>query len=56
MSLDSMHKMLQNFNKKFARFKRECGKIADVLENARDLFNESYYLYKIIWRRKRCFR
>ena len=26
MSLDSMHKMLQNFNKKFARFKRECGK------------------------------
>ena len=51
MSLDSMHKKLQNFCKKFIEFKNVTPQTknnedlkAKVLDNVGDLFNELYYI------------
>ena len=53
MLLDSMNKKLSEFHKKFTRFKNvnpqaEANKYlkAKVLDNAGDIFNEMYYIYK----------
>ena len=53
MSLDSMHKRLNDFNKKFTKLKSvnlqtEANVVlkAKVLDNAGDVFNELYYIYK----------
>ena len=53
MSLDSMHKKLGEFHKIFTKFKSvnsqtEANKDlkAKALDNAGDLFNEMYYIYK----------
>ena len=53
MSLDSMHKKLNAFHKKFIKFKKvspqtEPNKYlkAKILDNAGDLFIELYYIYK----------
>ena len=53
MSLDSMHKRQQNVHKKFPELKKVSPQTkknedlkAKVLDNAGDLFNEFYYIYK----------
>ena len=53
LSLDSMHKNLKNFHKKFTNLKnvtprKEVNKNLKekVLEDVGDLFNELYYIYK----------
>ena len=53
LSLDSMHKKLKDFHKKFIKFKNvipqtEANKNLKekVLDNVGDLFNELYYIYK----------
>ena len=53
LSLDSMHKRLQDFHKKFAglkKFSPQIKKYKDIrtklLENAGDLFNDLCYIYK----------
>ena len=53
LSLDSMHKKLKNFHKKFTSLKNvapqtEANKNLEkkVLDNAGDLYNELYYIYK----------
>ena len=53
MSLDSMHKRLNDFYKKFTKLKSvnlqtEANVVlkAKVLDNAGDVFNELYYIYK----------
>ena len=53
LSLDSMHKKLSDFHKKFTRFKVVAPRTKDkkilknkVLSNARNLYNDLYYIYK----------
>ena len=53
MSLDSIHKMLKNLNKKIAWLKNVAPRTKDnedkkkeVLNNIEDLYNELYYIYK----------
>ena len=53
LSLDSMHKKLKDFHKKFTKLKNvipqtEANKNLKekVLDNVGDLFNELYYIYK----------
>ena len=51
LSLNSMHKKLKNFHKKFNDLKNvtpqtKANKDKKVLENAGDLYNELYYIYK----------
>ena len=53
MSLDSMHKRLNDFYKKFTKLKSvnlqtEANVVLNtkVLDNAGDVFNELYYIYK----------
>ena len=53
LSLDSMHKKLNDFYKKFTMFKKLNPQTKEkenlkkkVKENAGDLFNELYYIYK----------
>ena len=53
LSLDSMHKTLKNFNKNFTNLKNviprtKANKILKekVLDNAGNLFNDLYYIYK----------
>ena len=54
MSLDSMHKKLSEFHKKLTRLKDLNSQTkanedlkAKVLDNAGDIFNEMYYIYKV---------
>ena len=51
--LDSMHKKLNDFPKKFAKFKNVHPRTKEnedlkvkVLDNIGDLFNDLYYIYK----------
>ena len=60
MSLDSLHKKLSEFHKKFTRFKSvnpqtEANKDlrAKVLDNAGDIFNEMHYITKKNMKQKR---
>ena len=53
MSLDSMHKKLSEFHKKITRFKNVNSQTdankdlkVQVLDNAGDIFNKIYYIYK----------
>ena len=53
LSLDSMYKKLSDFHKKFTRFKVVAPRTKDkkilknkVLSNARNLYNDLYYIYK----------
>ena len=53
LSLDSMYKQLNDFHKKFARFKNVTSRTKDkiilknkVLSNAGNLYNDLYYIYK----------
>ena len=53
LSLDSMYKKLNDFHKKFTRFKIVASRTKDkkslknkVLSNARNLYNDLYYIYK----------
>ena len=53
LSLDSMYKQLNDFNKKLARFKNVTSRTKDkiilknkVLSNAGNLYNDWYYIYK----------
>ena len=53
LSLDSVHKKLSDFHKKFTRFKVVAPRTKDkkilknkVLSNARNLYNDLYYIYK----------
>ena len=54
MSLASMHKKLSEFHKKLTRLKDLNSQTkanedlkAKVLDNAGDIFNEMYYIYKV---------
>ena len=60
ISLDSMHKRLQDFNKKFDEVKKVSPQIkknkdlkTKVLDNAGDLFSELYYVYKEKYEKKK---
>ena len=53
MSLDSMHKKLSKFHKKFTRCKNVNSQTkakeelkVKVLDNVGDIFNDMYYIYK----------
>ena len=53
LSLDSMHKTLKNFNKKFTVLKKVIPQTKNnkklkekVLDNAENLFNDLHYIYK----------
>ena len=53
LSLNSMHEKLNNFDKKFTRFKNVAPRTKDkrmlenkVLSNAGNLYNDLYYIYK----------
>ena len=60
MSFDSMHKKLSEFHKKFTRFKSvnpqtEPNKDlkTKILDNAGDIFNETYYIYNKNMKKKK---